>query len=129
MAFVPFASWNSRCITHLANYLSRSSPMNSSDESLLFRPQLCIERDSNFSTHSSFILQLHVHPMKFEYGKHLIDTPSRKPNVLGEVLTAGYDARLTIGRESNGLGPVEFRILKGGDANQAIQHGRRQIFL
>src|SRR5258708_5708974 len=35
MAFVPFASWNSRSITHLANYLSRSSPMNSSDESIL----------------------------------------------------------------------------------------------
>src|SRR5260370_32448256 len=34
MAFVPFASWNSRSITHLANYLSRSSPMNSSDESI-----------------------------------------------------------------------------------------------
>src|SRR5712691_10824715 len=33
MAFVPFASWNSRSITHLANYLSRSLPMNSSDES------------------------------------------------------------------------------------------------
>src|SRR5258705_11978100 len=34
MAFVPFVSWNSRSITHLANYLSRSLPMNSSDESL-----------------------------------------------------------------------------------------------
>src|SRR5467141_2345458 len=34
MAFVPFASWNSRSITHLANSLSRSSPMNSSDESI-----------------------------------------------------------------------------------------------
>src|SRR5258708_40146830 len=34
MAFVPFASWNSRSITHLANYLSRSLPMNSSDESV-----------------------------------------------------------------------------------------------
>src|SRR5258707_81699 len=33
MAFVPFASWNSRSITHLANYPSRSLPMNSSDES------------------------------------------------------------------------------------------------
>src|SRR6266436_4238514 len=33
MAFVPFAFWNSRSITHLANYLSRSLPMNSSDES------------------------------------------------------------------------------------------------
>jgi hypothetical protein len=34
MAFVPFVSWNSRSITHLANYLSRSLPMNSSDESI-----------------------------------------------------------------------------------------------
>ena len=99
------------------------------DGFLLFRAQFCVERGSNFSTHSSFILQLHVHPVEFEYGKHLIDTRSRKPNVLGEVLTAGYDARLPIGRESHGLGSVEFRILKGSDANQAIQHGRRQIFL
>src|SRR6266478_7198226 len=38
MAFVPFASWNSRSITHLANYLSRSLPMNSSDESPCQRP-------------------------------------------------------------------------------------------
>src|SRR5580700_10459214 len=33
MASVPSASWNSRSITHLANYLSRNLPMNSSDES------------------------------------------------------------------------------------------------
>jgi hypothetical protein len=33
MVSVPFASWNSRSITHLANYLSRNLPMNSSDES------------------------------------------------------------------------------------------------
>src|ERR1019366_4984578 len=32
MAFAPSASWNSRSITHLANYLSRSLPMNSSDQ-------------------------------------------------------------------------------------------------
>src|SRR6266404_1008521 len=38
MAFVPFASWNSRSITHLANYLSRSLPMSSSDESPCQRP-------------------------------------------------------------------------------------------
>src|SRR5229473_7685512 len=35
MAFAPSAFWNSRSITHLANYLSPSLPMNSSDESLL----------------------------------------------------------------------------------------------
>src|SRR5208283_2944674 len=33
MTFVPFASCNSRSITHLANYLSQSLPMNSSDDS------------------------------------------------------------------------------------------------
>src|ERR1039457_5869768 len=32
MAFAPSAFWNSRSITHLANYLSRSLPTNSSDE-------------------------------------------------------------------------------------------------
>src|SRR5664280_3617778 len=32
MAFVPSASWNSRSITHLANYPSPSLPMISSDE-------------------------------------------------------------------------------------------------
>jgi hypothetical protein len=36
-AFVPSASWNSRSITHLANYLSRNLPMNSSDESFIMR--------------------------------------------------------------------------------------------
>src|SRR6516165_8512648 len=34
MAFAPSASWNSRSITHLANYLSPSLPMIFSDESL-----------------------------------------------------------------------------------------------
>src|SRR5271166_2221242 len=33
MAFAPSASWNSRSITHLANYPSPSLPMISSDES------------------------------------------------------------------------------------------------
>src|SRR6516162_10396517 len=33
MAFAPSASWNSRSITHLANYLSPSLPMIFSDES------------------------------------------------------------------------------------------------
>src|SRR5882724_413743 len=37
MAFAPSASWNSRSITHLANYLSPSLPMNSSEESILNR--------------------------------------------------------------------------------------------
>src|ERR1035441_6143623 len=32
MAFAPSASWNSRSITHLANYPSPSLPMISSDE-------------------------------------------------------------------------------------------------
>src|SRR3984893_4588365 len=43
MAFVPSASWNSHSITHLANCLSRSLPMNSSDESQ-FHP--CPHRQS-----------------------------------------------------------------------------------
>src|ERR1022692_2548120 len=33
MASAPSASWNSRCITHLANCPNRSLPTNSSDES------------------------------------------------------------------------------------------------
>src|SRR5580704_7816089 len=43
MASVPSASWNSRSITHLANYLSRNLPMNSSDESrfLTIRAEGC----------------------------------------------------------------------------------------
>src|ERR1039458_1603697 len=32
MASAPSASWNSRCITHLANCPNRSLPTNSSDE-------------------------------------------------------------------------------------------------
>src|SRR6267378_5453604 len=39
MAFAPSAFWNSRSITHLANYLSPSLPMNSSDESNDLRRQ------------------------------------------------------------------------------------------
>src|ERR1017187_9216523 len=37
MASAPSASWNSRCITHLANCPNRSLPTNSSDESELMR--------------------------------------------------------------------------------------------
>src|ERR1035441_7909074 len=37
MAFAPSASWNSRSITHLANYPSPSLPMIFSDESLFER--------------------------------------------------------------------------------------------
>src|ERR1039458_3902983 len=48
MASAPSASWNSRCITHLANCPNRSLPTNSSDESningkfsrLAMKPQL-----------------------------------------------------------------------------------------
>src|SRR5271165_770401 len=36
MAFAPSAFWNSRSITHLANYPSPSLPMISSDESSFF---------------------------------------------------------------------------------------------
>src|ERR1017187_9335643 len=38
MAFAPSASWNSRSITHLANYPSPSLPMIFSDESEFIRP-------------------------------------------------------------------------------------------
>src|ERR1035441_4491031 len=37
MASAPSASWNSRCITHLANCPNRSLPTNSSDESFFER--------------------------------------------------------------------------------------------
>src|SRR5713101_5988367 len=39
MASAPFASWNSRSITHLASCRSPSLPMNSSDESELRRAE------------------------------------------------------------------------------------------
>src|ERR1022692_4342484 len=43
MASAPSASWNSRCITHLANCPNRSLPTNSSDESEIYgdgKPQM-----------------------------------------------------------------------------------------
>src|ERR1017187_3217859 len=41
MASAPSASWNSRCITHLANCPNRSLPTNSSDESLYYHCAQC----------------------------------------------------------------------------------------
>ena len=52
-ASAPSASWNSRSITHLANYPSRSLPMNSSDESKLISiaiDESPLNWDSNNST-------------------------------------------------------------------------------
>ena len=45
------------------------------------------------------------------------------------ILGAGDDARLVVGRQAHGLRPVELRILKGGQADQAIAQRRRQILL
>src|SRR5271157_159440 len=42
MDFAPSAFWNSRSITHLANYPSRSLPMISSDESFLYAASLFV---------------------------------------------------------------------------------------
>src|SRR6516225_10660856 len=91
----------------------------------LLRPELRAEGNSNFSTYSSFILQLDSHTVRFEYAKQVVDTPSRKPKVLGKVFTARYDAGLSIGGKPHDLSSIEFRVLKGSNANQSIQHGRR----
>src|SRR5664280_1119594 len=57
MAFAPSASWNSRSITHLANYPSPSLPMIFSDESKIkarislltgLRPPLDLALESHF---------------------------------------------------------------------------------
>src|SRR5229473_3896455 len=54
MAFAPFASWNSRSITHLASCRSPSLPMNSSDESFVFKQPIPASHSSSSSPPSSY---------------------------------------------------------------------------
>src|SRR5450432_198006 len=58
MAFAPSASWNSRSITHLANYPSRSLPTNSSDEPHFLARHLTYHRRNSRYHLSQMILAL-----------------------------------------------------------------------
>ena len=62
MAFAPSASWNSRSITHLANYPSPSSPMISSDEPLNWgdrpREDWCVAKHRNVAPFYKFNFDL-----------------------------------------------------------------------
>src|ERR1022692_719439 len=49
MASAPSASWNSRCMTHLANCPNRSLPTNTTDESK--GKSHCRGEESNFIPH------------------------------------------------------------------------------
>src|ERR1039458_5079871 len=54
MASAPSASWNSRCITHLANCPNRSLPTNSSDES--WKKGRCGTMTHDYKRHGSTTL-------------------------------------------------------------------------
>src|ERR1039457_5075849 len=59
MASAPSASWNSRCITHLANCPNRSLPTNSSDESEK-RARHWLQRVSHRERHEAYNLSSHL---------------------------------------------------------------------
>src|ERR1039458_5203103 len=59
MASAPSASWNSRCITHLANCPNRSSPTNCSDESEK-RARHWLQRVSHRERHEAYNLSSHL---------------------------------------------------------------------
>ena len=67
--------------------------------------------------------------MCFEQLHYLGQTPTRQSNVVGEILAARDYSRLIECGKPHCLGLIEFRILKCGQAEQAVQHRRRQPIL
>src|SRR5260370_10443696 len=89
-----------------------------------------MERNIDLRPCGTFLMNFHIDVMWFENTDYLFHATSWKANVLGEDFTAGYDPRLTVGREPHRLSFVKFGVLKSCDANQAIYHsGRQALFL
>ena len=61
MAFAPSASWNLRSITHLGNYLRRSLPTNSSDESFFQTSASVINQNARPLAHSELQTASELH--------------------------------------------------------------------
>ena len=60
---------------------------------------------------------------------HIFQAASRQRQVLGVDFSAIDDPRLVVSREASRLGTVEFGILEGGQAVEAIAEGRGEAIL
>ena len=60
---------------------------------------------------------------------HLLQQPTRQGDMMGQILGTSDHPRFAKGRKAHRLSAVKLRILKRGQANQAIQKHIRQVFL
>src|SRR5215472_17494999 len=95
----------------------------------LERSQLALELDFDWCARKSFIADLRTDPVGFKQSNYLRETATRQSHMLGKVFTTGNDTRLSVRREPHFLRLVELRVLKRGQSQQPVQHGRGQANL
>src|ERR1039458_9130801 len=127
MAFAPSASWNSRSITHLANYPSPSLPMIFSDESYFHddksgkSKQIILSVKSGHVTHSQVRdLRGVLDREKAEIGVFITLEEPTKP-MLKEAASAGFYKSSHIEREFPRLQIITIDELLKGESIQYPQ--------
>jgi hypothetical protein len=92
---------------------------------VLFGAKLALEARGNGPTGKALVGEIQADAefsqQLFKLGK----TTARKGNVLGEILSAPDDASMAKHRQMQSLGPVEFRVLKGRQTDDAVAKGGR----
>src|SRR5271169_3904727 len=80
-------------------------------------------------SHASLVADVWLDVMCFKQLHYLRQTPTRQSDVVSEILAARDYSRLIECGKPHCLGLIEFRILKCGQAEQTVQHRRRQPIL
>ena len=104
--------------------VAASTPVSCASErvrrDLLFTPQLPLKGHVQRSTGVAFVSNRRANAEGLERLSHLVETASRKTDVMRVVLGAGDDARLVVRRQPHRLRLVELRILKRRQPEQAV---------
>ncbi len=96
---------------------------------ILKRAQLAIEIRFDGNTLVPFVPEVNLDLVVGKYSCDFRQATPRQPDMLWEVLTAGYDPGLAERGKTHRLSLVELGILKCGQTQQSIQHCGRQAFL
>jgi len=90
---------------------------------LLLWPQFSCKHQFDSLTRIALVPYCRFDPEIGEQLPHIVETASGKSDVMRVLFGAGDHSRFTVGGQPHRLRLVEFRILEGGDAEQAISQG------
>ena len=100
-----------------------------SSSELLLEPQLTVKCDFQRMSAVAFVASDRLNVQIAQNLTDIVETTSRKADVMGMVLGARDDAGLVVRRQPHRLGFVELGILERGDTQQSVPKSGKQALL